>query len=66
MSQSIPAESAAVSLDDLLDFTRPEFRRDPVPTYHRLREQAPIASVARGAVESIASGHVAAIHCAAS
>jgi hypothetical protein len=50
MSQSIPAESAAVSLDDLLDFTRPEFRRDPVPTYHRLREQAPIASVARGAV----------------
>ena len=38
------------TLDTLLDFTRPAFRRDPVPTYHRLREIAPIARIERGAI----------------
>ncbi|HTO08503.1 MAG TPA: cytochrome P450, partial [Myxococcota bacterium] len=34
--------------EEILDFTRPEFRRDPVPTYHRLRETAPICTIERG------------------
>ena len=38
------------SLDVLLDFTRPAFRRDPVATYDCLRERAPIATIERGAI----------------
>ncbi len=38
------------SLDEVLDFTRPAFRRDPVPTYNLLRERAPIATIERGAL----------------
>jgi cytochrome P450 len=38
-------------MTDLLDFTRPEFRRDPVPTYRALREACPIARIDRGIVQ---------------
>ena len=37
-------------MTDLLDFTRAEFRRDPVPTYDELREKSPICRVDRGIV----------------
>jgi cytochrome P450 len=47
MSSASPASRPPA--DDTLDFTRPEFRRDPVPTYHRLRESTPICSIERGA-----------------
>jgi cytochrome P450 len=45
-ARPLPEEPPA----DLLDFTRPAFRRDPVPTYHALREAGPIHRVDRGAM----------------
>jgi len=36
--------------EDLFDFTRPAFRRDPYPTYRALRESGPIHCVERGAL----------------
>jgi len=35
---------------DDFDFTRPAFRRDPYPTYRRLRETTPLHCVERGAI----------------
>jgi cytochrome P450 len=40
---ALPAPS-----EDLFDFTRPAFRRDPYPTYRALRESGPIHCVERG------------------
>jgi cytochrome P450 len=54
---SEPAPSGAPSffpvsdpLSDAFDFTRPEFRRDPYPTWRALRERAPVHCIERGPV----------------
>jgi cytochrome P450 len=50
MSQSNAAARSvdALPIEDLFDFTRPDFRRDPLPTYRRLRDEAPVCRVDRG------------------
>ena len=43
-----PARSDASQITDLLDFARPEFQRDPYPTYRALREAGPLHRVHSG------------------
>jgi pimeloyl-[acyl-carrier protein] synthase len=43
-----PARRAVPDSHDLLDFARPEFLRDPYPTYRALREAGPLHRVSNG------------------
>jgi hypothetical protein len=47
---AVPATDPAELPADDFDFTRPAFRRDPYPTYRRLRETTPLHCVERGAI----------------
>ena len=44
-----PARNAPRESSELLDFARPEFLRDPYPTYRALREAGPLHRISSGA-----------------
>ena len=46
---AVPASGSSEPPADPFDFTRPAFRRDPYPSYRRLREAAPLHCVESGA-----------------
>jgi pimeloyl-[acyl-carrier protein] synthase len=43
-----PARTDTSQITDLLDFARPEFQRDPYPTYRALREAGPLHRIRSG------------------
>ena len=43
-----PARNVPAGSSDLLDFMRPEFLRDPYPTYRALREAGPLHRISSG------------------
>src|SRR5262249_60984974 len=47
---AVPAIDPVEPPADDFDFTRPAFRRDPYPTYRRLRATTPLHCVERGAI----------------